>query len=94
MLILEFKCWNGIKYSWVDDFEAHQRPAELNGFGFYKTTSQAKNKKEIKHKISTETISPVTNKILHFKMNFILGSLSRNHLSTKKHTNLFYLLKS
>lgn len=59
MIILEFKCWNDIKYSWVDDFEAHQRPAELNGFGFYKTTSQAKNKKRNKTQdINTEQFPP------------------------------------
>lgn len=47
MVILELECSSDIKYSWIDDFNVHQRSAELNEqFWFYKTTSQAKNKKK------------------------------------------------
>lgn len=42
MVILELECRRDIKYSWIGDFDVHERSAELNNLGFHKTTSQAK----------------------------------------------------
>ena len=47
MVILELECWREIKYSWIGDFDVHERSAELNNLGFYKTSSHAKKMQDI-----------------------------------------------
>ena len=88
MVILELECWREIKYSWIGDFDVHERSAELNNLGFYKTSSHAKKNARYKYR---RIYSMAINKISRFKcIYFGYYVLSRNHYDHKEHkSNLF-----